>query len=123
MSDDAAQDDGGVDDDAIELAFLEDEVTDIGSFDFDILDLTLLTDDDFIVIGDAADTEVQEVIVGDFNTIDSDAGTGISFFDILSLNDDATGSSFDLDITAGELQSSAGVRFFDFDGNALTPRA
>ncbi len=116
-------------------------------FDFDLLDitdvttggLTLLGDDDdqdddgftnpnfggvANYVGDAdtnsngyanANRDTNDtVILGDLSLVDD-----VQLFDVLAVTD-ASGTSFDFDATAGELQTTGGATLFTFDADADT---
>jgi hypothetical protein len=86
------------------------------NFDFDVLDITAVTNVDTTIIGDAADAERQDIVIGDYDAIDNGAGAGIQNFDRLILTDASVGTGFDLDIDAGEFQTDADATIFEFDG-------
>lgn len=123
VSDDAASSDfnGGLGTEFISLGALE---TEFSGFDFDILDISNVTNSTtplvkLTILGDAADTEVQEIIVGALDAISDESGQGINNFDVLSLTNASAGTGFNLNLDKGEFQNTTGTRIFDFDGSTL----
>jgi len=103
-------------------------------FDFDVLDITGVTNSGLTITGDtvaardydqdagtadtATDLTNDELILGDLDLVDA-----VTNFDTLSLTDasvTSSGSTFDFDLTAGELQDAGDGTLFTFNGDAET---
>ncbi len=82
------------------------------NFDFQVLDVTNVTDSDTSFVGN----NNEDIIVGDFGMIDDTAGKGIQGFNSLILTNASAGTSFNLDRTANEFQTGTGTRLFTFNG-------
>jgi hypothetical protein len=97
------------------------ELNDDFNFDFDVLDITNVTDNGLTITGDTdaggvgRDLSNDELILGNVDLVDA-----VTNFDTLSLTDasvTSAGSTFDLDMTAGELQDAGDGTLFTFDGD------
>jgi Ca2+-binding RTX toxin-like protein len=119
---------GGVDadDDEISLSVLNDTL----SMDFDVLDITGITEADFFVTGDTRalrdmtgdGNNADDVILGNLNLISDAAGEGVKGFQDLWLTEasiTSTGSSYILDTAAAELQESDGDLIFETDARGI----
>jgi len=115
------------------------------AFDFDLLDVTSVTTGGLTLLGDDDDQDgdltlnaaegdyvgnadvdsdgdadsarninTDTVILGDLSLIDD-----VQLFDVLAVTD-ASGSAFDFDVTAGELQTAGGATLFTIDADATT---
>ncbi len=109
--------------DTISLENLNDEFV----FDWDVLDITAVTKDDLLIVGDGGggrdttttpvDGQADDVVVGNLSLIDSITG----FQDVWLTNASVTssGTEFRLDTIAGQLQDGDGDAFFTFDGRGI----
>ena len=102
--------------DTIDLSILNGDF----SFDFDILDITGVTQSNLVLNGTAdpaIDPDYDEVIVGNLGLIDD-----VNAFEFLWLTNASItsgGTSYDLDLDAGELQDENDTTFFTYDGFGL----
>ncbi len=114
VNDDAVGD-GNAPADTISLEVLNDDL----AFDFDVLDITMVTEDNLILVGDTDLTRDRndDLIVGDLDLIDD-----IQVFDTLWLTDASVvggNDSFILDLDNAEFQDENGDAYFDYDGNGV----
>jgi hypothetical protein len=115
---DDAVDYGAAPDDTISLEVLNDEF----GFDFDVLDITAVEENNLLVVGDtdaggagrdttanAIDGDADDLVVGDLGLIDS-----VTLFQDIWLTDaslDSAGTEYTLDVTDGELEDEDGALF------------
>jgi len=111
----------GVNDVALreELAVAEGIVAGSVGFDFQVLDISAVTAtatggslvNQITAAGSAINAD-DELVVGNLALLNATTATAITNFDILSLT--GAGGSYDLDMTAGQLQTGANVKIVGF---------
>ena len=108
--------------DTISLEVLNDELgaPEDTPFDFDVLDITAVTDDHLIVVGDTDATRDlnDDLIVGDLDLIDETQNFTKSIW-LTNASVAGGNDSFILDVDAGQLQEDNGDKYFNFGGDGL----
>jgi hypothetical protein len=109
----------GVNNNALRQPLVIDGLNDGDSegFDFQVLDISEVTNQIGITAAGSALGTADELIVGGLNYL-SATGTAITNFDILSLT--GAGAAYDLDLDANELQTAANVKIVGFDADLGT---